>query len=211
MAKKIQGEDGKTYVEKKPFYKRVWFWIVVVLLFFVGIGAANGGGSNSANDNNKVSYSNYKKIKLSGNDGSTKNDVKNLFGKKPEDTSTQEIDGVNTDTQTWNGVKNGDAASNITVGFSNGHAVNKIITGLKVNRKSQITLADFDSLQTGATKDEVLKQFGKPNGYTHTDILGKVSEDWSYTSKVKGDTGANFIISFDENGIVNNKTQTSMK
>lgn len=211
MAKKIQGEDGKTYVEKKPFYKRVWFWIVAVLLIFIGIGAANGGGSNSANDNNKVSYSNYKKIKLSGNDGSTKNDVKNLFGKKPEDTSTQEIDGVNTDTQTWSGVKNGDAASNITVGFSNGHAVNKVITGLKVDRKSQITLADYDSLQTGATKDDVLKKFGKPNGYTHTDILGKVSEDWSYTSKIKGDTGANFIISFDENGVVNNKTQTSMK
>lgn len=211
MAKKIQGEDGKTYVEKKPFYKRVWFWIVVVLLIFVGVGAANGGGSNSANDNNKVSYSNYKKIKLSGNDGSTKNDVKNLFGKKPEDTSTQEIEGVKTDTQTWEKVKNGDVSSNVTVGFDDGHAVNKVITGLKVDRKSQITLTDYDSLQTGATKDEVLKKFGKPNGYTHTDILGKVSEDWSYTSKIKGDTGANFIVSFDENGVVNNKTQTSMK
>lgn len=211
MAKKIQGEDGKTYVEKKPFYKRVWFWIVVVLLIFVGIGAANGGGKNTSDSSNKVSYANYKKIKLSGDNGSTKDDVKKLFGKKPQDTSTQEIDGVNTDTQAWSGVKGGDASSNITVGFSNGHAVNKIITGLKVNRKSQITLNDFDSLQTGATKDEVLKEFGKPNGYTHTDILGKVSEDWSYTSNIKGDTGANFIISFDENGVVNNKTQTSMK
>lgn len=196
---------------KKPFYKRVWFWIIVVLLIFAGIGTANGGGKNTSDSSNKVSYANYKKIKLSGDNGSTKDDVKKLFGKKPQDTSTQEIDGVNTDTQTWSSVKGGDASSNITVGFSNGHAVNKIITGLKVNRKSQITLNDFDSLQTGATKDEVLKEFGKPNGYTHTDILGKVSEDWSYTSNIKGDTGANFIISFDENGVVNNKTQTSMK
>lgn len=196
---------------KKPFYKRVWFWIIVVLLIFAGIGTANGGGKNTSDSSNKVSYANYKKIKLSGDNGSTKDDVKKLFGKKPQDTSTQEIDGVNTDTQTWSGVKGGNASSNITVGFSNGHAVNKIITGLKVNRKSQITLNDFDSLQTGATKDEVLKEFGKPNGYTHTDILGKVSEDWSYTSNIKGDTGANFIISFDENGVVNNKTQTSMK
>lgn len=196
---------------KKPFYKRVWFWIIVVLLIFAGIGTANGGGKNTSDSSNKVSYANYKKIKLSGDNGSTKDDVKKLFGKKPQDTSTQEIDGVNTDTQTWSGVKGGDASSNITVGFSNGHAVNKIITGLKVNRKSQITLNDFDSLQTGATKDEVLKEFGKPNGYTHTDILGKVSEDWSYTSNIKGDTGTNFIISFDENGVVNNKTQTSMK
>ena len=203
MAKKIQGEDGKTYVQKKPFYKRVWFWILVIILIFIGVGVAGNGGSSSKDDNNKVSYANYKKIDLSGDDGSTKEDVQKLFGKKPEDTSTQEIEGVKTDTQTWETVKNGDTGSNITVGFDDGHAVNKVITGLKVDRKSQITLADYDSLQTGATKDDVLKKFGKPNGYTHTDILGKVSEDWSYTYKIKGDTGANFIISFDENGVVN--------
>ena len=45
MAKKIQGDDGKTYVEKKPFYKRVWFWVVVVILAFA-IGGAMGSNSN---------------------------------------------------------------------------------------------------------------------------------------------------------------------
>lgn len=42
--KKVTGEDGKTYVmkEKKPFYKKVWFWIVVVLA--IAIGANMGGG-----------------------------------------------------------------------------------------------------------------------------------------------------------------------
>lgn len=44
MAKKIQGDDGKTYVEKKPFYKRVWFWVVVVILAFA-IGGAMGSNS----------------------------------------------------------------------------------------------------------------------------------------------------------------------
>lgn len=206
MAKKIQGDDGKTYVEKKPFYKRIWFWILVVILVFIGIGA---GGSNS-NSENKVSYQNYKKVKLSKDNGSTKSEVKNLFGKKPEDTSTQEIQGVKTDTQTWENVKNGDAGSNITIGFEDGRAVNKIITGLKVDRKNKITLADYNSIETGATKQDVIKKFGKPNGYTHTNILGKITEDWSYTSNVKGDSGANFIISF-ENGTVSSKTQTSMK
>ncbi|MEO1772500.1 DUF4352 domain-containing protein [Candidatus Enterococcus ferrettii] len=45
--KKITGNDGKTYVmkEKKPFYKKIWFWIVVVL-FVAIIGGALGGGSD---------------------------------------------------------------------------------------------------------------------------------------------------------------------
>lgn len=42
--KKIVGEDGKQYVvkEKKPFYKRVWFWILAVVVLFIAIGALSG-------------------------------------------------------------------------------------------------------------------------------------------------------------------------
>ncbi|WP_261806115.1 hypothetical protein [Lapidilactobacillus luobeiensis] len=32
MAKKIKDENGNTYKLKKPFYKRVWFWILVVIV-----------------------------------------------------------------------------------------------------------------------------------------------------------------------------------
>ncbi|HDL0789890.1 TPA: DUF4352 domain-containing protein, partial [Enterococcus faecium] len=45
MAKKVMGQDGKMYKVKKPFYKRVWFWVLIVLLFF-GIGGALSGGEN---------------------------------------------------------------------------------------------------------------------------------------------------------------------
>lgn len=54
MAKKIQGDDGKTYVEKKPFYKRVWFWVVVVILAFA-IGGAMGSNSNGGTKENPSS------------------------------------------------------------------------------------------------------------------------------------------------------------
>lgn len=54
MAKKIQGEDGKTYVEKKPFYKRVWFWVVIVILVFA-IGGAMGSSSNGGTKENSSS------------------------------------------------------------------------------------------------------------------------------------------------------------
>ncbi|HFD6486638.1 TPA: DUF4352 domain-containing protein [Enterococcus faecium] len=45
MAKKVMGQDGKMYKVKKPFYKKVWFWVLIVLLFF-GIGGALSGGEN---------------------------------------------------------------------------------------------------------------------------------------------------------------------
>ena len=45
MSKKMTDKDGKVYVEQKPFYKKVWFWIVIAILVIV-VGGAIGGGSN---------------------------------------------------------------------------------------------------------------------------------------------------------------------
>ena len=44
MGKTIKGDDGKQYTvkEKKPFYKKVWFWILAVIVIAV---AANMGKS----------------------------------------------------------------------------------------------------------------------------------------------------------------------
>ncbi|MBD5431678.1 MAG: hypothetical protein HDR41_04320 [Lactobacillus sp.] len=49
MSKKIQGEDGKTYVEKKPFYKHVWFWIVVAVVVIAAAGGLNGSDDDASN------------------------------------------------------------------------------------------------------------------------------------------------------------------
>lgn len=81
MAKKVMGDNRKAYVEKKPFYKRIWLWIVVILLIFAGIGIANGGNNNTTN---KVSYANYKKVKLSKVDGTTKTEAKKFLIKSPK-------------------------------------------------------------------------------------------------------------------------------
>lgn len=37
MARKIKGDDGKIYVEQQPFYKRGWFWVLVVIAAIVFI------------------------------------------------------------------------------------------------------------------------------------------------------------------------------
>ncbi|MDX2310934.1 Ltp family lipoprotein [Limosilactobacillus mucosae] len=55
MAKQIKGEDGKVYVEKKPVYKRVWFWILVVLVIFIGSAAVSGGNDSSSSSSSSSS------------------------------------------------------------------------------------------------------------------------------------------------------------
>jgi hypothetical protein len=56
MSKKIVGDDGKTYVQKKPFYKRVWFWILVVILVIIAFGSM-GGNSDKATKVNSTANS----------------------------------------------------------------------------------------------------------------------------------------------------------
>lgn len=40
MAKKIKDENGKTYIEKKPFYKKWWFWLIVVVIIITAFGGS---------------------------------------------------------------------------------------------------------------------------------------------------------------------------
>ena len=48
MEKKIKDEHCKVYVQKKPFYKRVWFIVLVGLFVIGGLQSVLGGGSNSS-------------------------------------------------------------------------------------------------------------------------------------------------------------------
>lgn len=57
--KKVTGEDGKTYVmkEKKPFYKKVWVWILVVIVVAAIGGSLGGGDKDKADSGSKDSSS----------------------------------------------------------------------------------------------------------------------------------------------------------
>ncbi|WEV45799.1 DUF4352 domain-containing protein [Streptococcaceae bacterium ESL0687] len=67
MAKKITDENGNTYVQKKPFYKKVWFWAIVVILIFI-IGGSLGtskakkveDGSSTASSEKKSEQTTFK-------------------------------------------------------------------------------------------------------------------------------------------------------
>lgn len=58
MAKKIKDEKGNVYVQKKPFYKRWWFILLVAL---VVIGAI--GGNNESKESKETSSSETTQIK----------------------------------------------------------------------------------------------------------------------------------------------------
>lgn len=62
MAKKITGEDGKVYVEKKPFYKRVWFIALIVVIIIAALIPKGGkdsdttAGKGGETDTKQITY-----------------------------------------------------------------------------------------------------------------------------------------------------------
>lgn len=54
MGKKVMGSDGKMYKVKKPFYQRVWFWLIAVIVVFIGVGTLGGGDNESGSNVKKV-------------------------------------------------------------------------------------------------------------------------------------------------------------
>lgn len=220
MAKKIKDENGNTYVQKKPFYKRVWFWILVVLVVIIGASAMDGkkgtgaksapaSSKSSSTASNGITKSQWDKIKLSESDGDSVNSVKKDFG-KPNSTSTSTVENVKADMYTWNRVANASLGGTVVVGFSDGHAISKSIANLKVSRSKKITLNDFNTIQNGQTKSQIESKFGKPNGYDISTIAGQTTEIWTYTSGIKGSAGANFNVTF-TNDAVSGMTQSSME
>lgn len=212
MAKKIQDENGNTYVKKKPFYKRVWFWILVIILVFIAFGTSGSKDSNknsssgksdsASSSSSKINQTNFDKIKISESDGTSKAEIEKIFGKKPSTSSSQSIQGLQADECIWNGTSLG---STVTVGFSNGHAISKGITGLPGSKK--VTSDQYNSIQNGMTKSAVIKKLGKPSGRTYTSIGGQSAELLEYNGK--GSLGSNMNVTI-TNGVVSGKAQTGM-
>ena len=233
MAKKVMGADGKQYKVKKPFYKRVWFWIlVIVVVAAIGGGLNNKGKSSSEStektavsktdktsastskkDSGKITRADFDSIKLgdlmeNGNGGAKLDDLKAQFG-NPSSTSSSTTNGVKTDLVTWTNVEGGWGA-NVIVSFTGGNAFSKNLTGFKLSRKQKITLADFNAFQDGTKYADFTSKWGQPDYYNESLIGGQKNVVAGYTSGVKGDLGSNFNVTF-TNDALSGKTQSNMK
>ncbi|WP_125590531.1 DUF3862 domain-containing protein [Companilactobacillus jidongensis] len=216
--------------KKKPLFKKWWFWLLIVILV-----AAIGTGYYYYQDNNSdtktessskknksakkkssqvkkasgIRLDNYNGIYLSQTDGLSLASLQKLFGNYSS-SSDSTIGDVQATSYTWKKIANGDLGASLIVGFVNDHAISKSISGLKVSRDKKITLDLYNQIQNGQSEQDVINLLGKPNGYSETSVENTASKVYSYTSDVKGDIGANIVITFTD-GAVSSKNQLSVQ
>ena len=130
--------------EKKPVYKKWWFWVIIIIFIIGVVGASQTGNqdtnqvSTSTNDSNnventintqenekvEVSLEQYNQIK----DGMTYEEVVEIFGGKESSSSESETAGIKSQIMMWDG--NGDF-SIVTIAFIDGEVYSKSQTGLE--------------------------------------------------------------------------------
>jgi hypothetical protein len=220
MTKKIKKENENVYVAKKPFYKRVWFWVLAIIAIFV-IGGAIGGGSDSdtpstseskPSSNNKVITQNnaYRKtfdniavgdLMNHGDGGTTLDAIEKALG-KPSTTSTQDVQGVQAKSCIWS--KDG---VSITVEFNGDQAVSKGITGFKFSRTPKFDLDAYNSLEDGSSYDDVVSKYGEPDGLNEMIVGGEKSVAATWVTGTKGGT---ITLSF-TNDALTSKVQSGLE
>lgn len=189
--------------------------LITILLSTTAVGCSGGGSSsgNSSNSNSSASskketgitLDQFNKITLDENSGTTLDDLKKELG-KPSSTSTSTVQTQTVDLNTWSK----GLGSSLAVGFSNGHAISKHISSLKVNRKNKITLDSFGQIQNGQSEDDVKNTLGDPNGINTSTLAGTTITILTYTSGVKGSLGANATVTL-TNGAVSGESQTGLE
>lgn len=229
------GEDGKMYKVKKPFYKKVWFWILAIVVLAI-IGGSLGGSddkqaakdgdngtekaqknaSSESKTNDTALKDNFDKIVIgdilsNGEGGTSLEEVKGVFG-EPDSTSETNIEGQTAKMMTWGSPEGGDIMSSVVVSFSNDKAVSKAVTGLKVAKHDKATLEQFNAVATDGsyTEDQAKSEFGDPDGISDSLINGAKQSMLTWSKNVDGDAGANFNITFD-NGVATSKANMGMK
>ncbi|CAK1254395.1 hypothetical protein R55227_BLOPHJLP_01611 [Fructobacillus tropaeoli] len=130
MSNKITDENGNTYVQKKPFYKKAWFWIVVLVVVIggAGTGSLKNDSTSSSSSSSKTSKKATQKWSQSDFDSLQKGDmmkqaqggenlssIESKYG-KPSSTSNSSVDGMDTQVSIWSNT-NGSIGSNVTLSF----------------------------------------------------------------------------------------------
>lgn len=168
--------------DRKPFYKRNWFWITILSIFIIVSATtyvANFSLKGQADQatisqsknvtKKKVTKSpslvdKYNSIKT-GKKGFTKNKIIKLLG---QPTSIQQINSSSQLTNlTWDTTDNDDNVT-IQITFENNKATAKSIQGLDIDRKKLLTMDDFSKLQNGDSYNKVINTLGDPDDYSDT-------------------------------------------
>lgn len=159
LVKKIKDQSGNVYVLKKPFYKRFWFWILLLFLIVCGV-ALSGGETEKSSSNNQTATTTSTKSSASKNIGQKLKDVaKDAVTFEPKDSSDKTIESIKT---------YGDYITMYSF------IVNEYITNYE-NAVAQYGLAEtttYQAMRDQSTKnlEDTKKQYGPMK---HAPIVGK--------------------------------------
>lgn len=190
---------------RKPFYKKVWVWLIVILIVGIAIGSQKGKDKNSdattantsdstakqtdskAEDQDaKINYDNFLGIKM----GQGYNDVVNVLGEGKEQSSS-EISGIKTTMYTWAGK----GLSNMNVTIQNGIVTGKAQAGLK-KMDADITLDKYNKINNGITYDQLKEALGEGQVLSQSKIMNTESTIYQYVNK--DGSNANFTFNGDK-------------
>ncbi len=213
--------------EKKKGGKLKWVIIVIIVIVVI---AAVGGGSSKKADEGKENKESTKQTENSSSDNSTNIDtsnsestgineekydsiqngmsyeeVKNIIGEDGENISESEVAGIKTVMYQWS---SSDGWGNATVTFQNDEVINKAQFGVSSGDDVEITLEQYNSIETGMSYDEVVSLLGGEGSLlSDSEISDNTSQvyQWNGTS-----LGANATVTF-SNGKVMSKAQFGLE
>lgn len=203
--------------EGKPFYKRNWFWIMILSIFIIVSATtyiANFSFYQGKADSTVVSKKKTKKTVKDLSLAEKYNDLKTGYSKKEviqllgQPTSIQQIDDTNQIIDfTWDKIDNGKSII-IQVTFEKSKASAKSIQGLDIDRKQLLTKKDYNKLQNGDNYNRVLDVLGDPDDYSDTNGIKTLiyesdlaKADPTYDATIKIEIANNKVISLEQQNL----------
>lgn len=226
---KILNIDGGINIlnenEKKPFYRRNWFWITILSIIIVvsattyianysyykdeadqaNVDQRKDQSERKQAEKNPSLVAKYNSIKT-GKNGYSRKVITNLLG-NPTETQIMDKKGKEI-TATWNKTDNNNQVM-IQITFFKNIAKSKSIQGLDIDRENSLTLADFNKLKNGDNYNRVISVLGDPDDYS--DINGIRTLTYvSDLSEADPSQNASIDIKLSDNKIVA-KSQVNLK
>lgn len=186
-------------------------WIVLAVIFIAIVGAALGGGNSDETDEKTTTQeestsnisSDSSESKAGINEekfnqiqsGMTYDEVKNIIGEDGQNISESEVAGIKTVMYQWED----DSWGVAIVTFQNDQVTNKSQAGISSN-SVEVTLSQYDQVQTGMSYDEVKNIFGGDGQLTsETSISGTSSQLYQWNGK---SLGSNCVITFSDSKVL---------
>ncbi len=155
--------------------------------------------SSSSTDSTKIDADKFKQIQ----NGMTYDQVKQIIGSDGTEQSTTEVSGITTKIYEWES----DGFGAATVTFENDKVVNKTQVGVGDGSSVQITMDQYNQVQTGMTYDQVKQIMGGDGELTSdTKVAGHTSQLYTWSGK---SAGSNATVTFTD-GAVDSKAQIGL-